>query len=218
MTAARRHTRYQHDLALLGVDDAHSLPGSRRSVGGRGSGCSSLGRAVDATVLVGGLGNWLPYRAVGRLARIPRTEGMRATFKLLGAVVMFPLWWLGSACWPGQRCLVAGPRRRVPRPACGYAAVRGLERWRAFGGRLEARAIVAARRDVMGAVLADRGEIFEAALALPLDSQQALPIRRHEHAPPPGRLVPDPGDVAQLVEHLPCTQGVEGSSPFVSTE
>ena len=28
---------------------------------------------------------------------------------------------------------------------------------------------------------------------------------------------PCPGDVAQLGEHLPCTQGVTGSSPVIST-
>ncbi len=32
------------------------------------------------------------------------------------------------------------------------------------------------------------------------------------------RMFCDPGDVAQLVEHLVCNQGVGGSSPLVSTK
>ena len=32
------------------------------------------------------------------------------------------------------------------------------------------------------------------------------------------RWVPDySGDIAQLVEHLPCKQGVRGSNPLIST-
>jgi hypothetical protein len=175
VTALRSvHTSYRHDLALLGVDDAHVVAGCSRFTRTR-SPWVALSLLVRLTlclppVVVGVVGNWLPYRAVGRLARIPRTEGLRATLKLLGSVVMFPVWWLGLGVvawlafswWLGIAVVVLVP-------ACGYAAVRGFERWRAFGGRLEARAVVAARRDVMGAVLADRGEIFEAALALPLD-------------------------------------------------
>ncbi len=48
----------------------------------------------------------------------------------------------------------------------------------------------------------------------------ATPVRRSEYGPVdgshggPGRF---PGDVAQLVEHLLCKQGVGGSSPLVST-
>jgi glycerol-3-phosphate O-acyltransferase / dihydroxyacetone phosphate acyltransferase len=164
------HARYRHDLALLGVDDHHVTTGlSRRRPAWTAVGMLLRFAVWLIPVTVGVVGNWLPYRAIGRLARIPRTEGMRATFKLLGSIVLLPLWWLGFAglawafvAWWLALVVV------VLLPICGYEAIRGIERWRRFGGRIEARAIVAARHDVIGAVLADRGEIFEAALALPL--------------------------------------------------
>ncbi len=180
------HARYRHDLALLGVDDAHVVAGFSRE---RSSwfGLGLVARLVLwlGPVTVGVAGNWLPYRAVGRLARIPRTEGMRATFKLLGSVVVFPVWWvgLGGLAWALVEWWI-GVVIVVLVPLSGYVAVRGLERWRRFGGRVEARAIVHARRDVMGAVLAHRGEIFEAALSLPPDPSDGPTDSTARAAPP----------------------------------
>jgi len=85
--------------------------------------------------LVGVVLNWLPFKAPGWLAaQISRTADEPATYKLLAALLTFPLCWtlevaiaaaLGGPAWAVATAVAA--------PATGYAALLVFARGRARG-------------------------------------------------------------------------------------
>ena len=123
---------YDQSLAALGLEDADLDPDAARVPPG--------GRGWEALLVVPGLVgvalNWLPFRMPGWIsARLSRTPDEPATTKLLGALALFPLFWLleatVAAALGGWRW---GLALAVLAPATGYAALRAFARGRPWRG------------------------------------------------------------------------------------
>jgi glycerol-3-phosphate O-acyltransferase/dihydroxyacetone phosphate acyltransferase len=122
---------YDRSLAALGLDEADlEPPGALAAPGARG-----WRALLVVPALVGVALNWLPFKVPGWLAaQISRTADEPATYKLLAALLTFPLFWslevataaaLGGAPWA---LATAGAA-----PATGYAALVVFARGRPRG-------------------------------------------------------------------------------------
>jgi 1-acyl-sn-glycerol-3-phosphate acyltransferase len=97
--------------------------------------------------VIGAILNWVPYRLIGAIA--PRVAGdapdQTATYKLFGAILLFPLTWITAAVlavrWTGAWW--AAPLALLLAPAAGYAALLFDEHRSRFW--LEARAYLLLR-------------------------------------------------------------------------
>jgi glycerol-3-phosphate O-acyltransferase / dihydroxyacetone phosphate acyltransferase len=122
---------YDRSLAALGLDEADLEPtGALAAPGARG-----WKALLVVPALVGVALNWLPFKVPGWLAaQISRTADEPATYKLLAALLTFPLFWslevataaaLGGAPWALATAVAA--------PATGYAALVVFARGRPRG-------------------------------------------------------------------------------------
>jgi glycerol-3-phosphate O-acyltransferase/dihydroxyacetone phosphate acyltransferase len=122
---------YDRSLAALGLDEADlEPPGALAAPGARG-----WRALLVVPALVGVALNWLPFKVPGWLAaQISRTADEPATYKLLAALLTFPLFWslevataaaLGGAPWALATAVAA--------PATGYAALVVFARGRPRG-------------------------------------------------------------------------------------
>jgi len=118
------------------------------------SACRFLGRSALFLLgwlplaLLGTALNWIPYRLVGALAQRRAAEAdFVATYKLIGGVVLFPLWWLLCAVAVGA---LAGPLAGfATAPAAAGAALVALhfhERRAAIWEDIRAYAVLRSRR------------------------------------------------------------------------
>jgi glycerol-3-phosphate O-acyltransferase/dihydroxyacetone phosphate acyltransferase len=122
---------YDRSLAALGLDEADlDPPPAPPPPGARG-----FRALLMAPALVGVALNWLPFKVPGWLAaQISRTADEPATYKLLAALITFPLFWslevatagaLGGPAWAVATAFLA--------PATGYAALVVFARGRRRG-------------------------------------------------------------------------------------
>jgi glycerol-3-phosphate O-acyltransferase / dihydroxyacetone phosphate acyltransferase len=122
---------YDRSLGALGLDEADLDPPAPASP----SGARGWRVLLVVPALVGVVLNWLPFKVPGWLAaQISRTADEPATYKLLAALLTFPLFWslevatacaLGGAPW--------GLATAVAAPATGYAALVVFARGRPRG-------------------------------------------------------------------------------------
>jgi hypothetical protein len=162
---AREVGRYEQALAANGLtpEDAAGAPA--------GGGEADRWRrpawlAAAAPLALAGIAlNAVPYRVVDRIARrAARTPDQPATYKVLGALVVFPLAWAAQAAaaatFLGAVALAALPAA----PLTGYVALVWTERLRE--ARTRARRRRAARAPGMAAVARQRDELRGAMAAI----------------------------------------------------
>ena len=162
------YERYQRDLTLLGLDDAQVCARSRHGQL-RLMLAWSAAKAVAASpiALVGAVVHVLPYQAMKRVGRIPSSEGMRATVKLLGCFASFTLLYIGLGVLAGTQIgPLGGVGAFVAAPACGYVAVRFSERVKRLGGAVAGARAVRARGGAVDSVLANRRTVVDLATSV----------------------------------------------------
>lgn len=84
--------------------------------------------ATAPVALVGALLHFVPYQIVKRAARLPKSESIRSSVKLLGSTALFLTQWLGIGvfAWRKRGPLVAAVAVAAA-PVTGYVAVRFAE-------------------------------------------------------------------------------------------
>lgn len=117
---------------------------------------------VAPLALAGVLLNLVPYRVIDWIARqATRTPDQPATYKVLGALIFFPLAWAAQAtlAWvwagPATAALTA-----VGAPLAGYAALRWIERFRDARARRRRRRL-SSQATGMAALAAQRDRLRE---------------------------------------------------------
>ena len=129
---------YERDLAVLGVDDAQLAASGRRRVQ-----LSMVGGMLTVVLAlpfaaVGIVVHLVPFSIVKQVARRPTNEGIKATVKLLGCVVLFALTYAVIGVFAGRAYGTwAGLLAAVVAPLCGYTTVRLRERLQRMGGVVE---------------------------------------------------------------------------------
>ncbi|HEY7512535.1 MAG TPA: 1-acyl-sn-glycerol-3-phosphate acyltransferase [Vicinamibacteria bacterium] len=152
---------YERELSARGLtpDDMLAAPGPPPGARRR------LGFALAAPLAAAGmLLNVVPYRAVDALARhLTYSPDQPATYKVVGALVLFPLAWIVQAAVAATLAGAAtGAAVFAAAPIAGYVALRWREGWNA--GRVRARrrwlssagprlAALTARRDALRAAM-----------------------------------------------------------------
>jgi glycerol-3-phosphate O-acyltransferase/dihydroxyacetone phosphate acyltransferase len=159
---------YERDLELLGVSDAQLVAGSRRHRVLLPVAWSALKLlAALPFAALGALVHLIPFQIMRQVGKRPTNEGIKATVKLLGCVVLFAATYAvvgvlvarAYGAWAGLGAALAAP-------LCGLVTVRVLERVRRFGGVVEGCRIVQARRSILGPVLAHRAAVVEDARSI----------------------------------------------------
>ena len=173
---------YERDLALLGVNDAQLVARHRQ----RRLRLSIAGAALELILavpvaIIGVAVHVVPFEIMKQAGKRPTNEGIKATVKLLGCLVLFAATYavvgvaVGRALGPW-----AGLTAAVAAPLCGYVAVRLHERVKRIGGVVEGYRMIRGRRDVVGAVMARRAGVVRDARA----------VLVHASAPRPFATVP----------------------------
>jgi hypothetical protein len=164
---------YQRDLDSIGLDDSQ-VAASFRAGRLRPMLLTALAKvALAAPVAAVGLVlHAVPYVVVKQVARLPRNEGVRATVKILGHLVLCTVTYVVVGLAVADRLgAVAGVIAALVAPLCGYVALRLVERVRRIGGALQgfrwARQS-GARGGLLHTVTADRASVLEAARSVPL--------------------------------------------------
>ena len=109
----------------------------------------------------------VPFEIMKQVGKRPTNEGIKATVKLLGCLVLFALTYavlgvvVGRAFgpWIGLAAAVAAP-------LCGYVAVRLFERVKRIGGVVEGYRMIKGRRDVVRAAVGHRAAVVRDARAV----------------------------------------------------
>jgi hypothetical protein len=159
---ARKMMRYDGLLRTLQLRDEQVVAPAALPLVGR-----ALWRSAPRLLgglplaLVGTVINWIPYRLVGALARRFAPEAdVVATYKLLGGVLLFPLWWLvGSALLGGLVGPVAAVCAAPAAAVCGYAALRFHERRAELWAAAHAGGLLWSRANVAGEIARRRAEL-----------------------------------------------------------
>ncbi len=159
---------YERDLTLLGVNDAQLVASDRRHRLRLAVVWSALKVVAAVPFAVAGLAvHVVPFQIMKQVAKRPANEGIRATVKLLGCLVLFALTYavvgvlVGRAYGPW-----AGLGAAVAAPLCGYVAVRLLERVQRIGGMVEGARILRAHPEVVRSVLRQRAAVARDARAV----------------------------------------------------
>jgi hypothetical protein len=159
---------YERDLTLLGLRDAQLAAASRR----RRLRLSIVWAALKVVLAlplaaVGVVVHVVPFQIMKRVAKRPTNEGIKATVKLLGCLVLFTLTYVVVGVLIGRAFgALAGITAAVAAPFCGYVAVRLHERLQRIGGILEGSRTMRSRRDMVGALLQRRDAVVEEARAV----------------------------------------------------
>ncbi len=111
--------------------------------------------------LVGLVLNWLPYRIPGWVTRLVRLKrDVRATWKVLIAMVLFPLFWILEAAFAGWRWDWAwAPAVLAVAPVTGYLALTYSESWKALRDESRAFLKLKGRRAAVAELTRRRGEV-----------------------------------------------------------
>jgi type III secretory pathway component EscS len=155
---------YERDLTLLGLSDAQVVakyPQGKL----RGSLVWSLVKVLVALPIaaVGVVIHLIPFQIMKQLAKRPTNEGIKATVKLLGCVVLFAVtyallgYFMARAfgAWFGLLAALAAP-------FCGYVAVRMAERIKRIGGLVDGYRTVRGRNAVLATVFSHRTAVVDA--------------------------------------------------------
>jgi glycerol-3-phosphate O-acyltransferase/dihydroxyacetone phosphate acyltransferase len=159
---------YQHDLDLIGLNDAQVAAkyprGPLRATLAR----TTLKIVVTAPFAALGVAiHIVPFQLVKQLAKRPRNEGIKATVKLLGCFASFVLVYAALGFVAGQAFGAwAGAVVALGAPLCGYATVRLAERAQRIGGLLEGYRAIRGHGGELERVLAHRSTVVDAAAKL----------------------------------------------------
>jgi glycerol-3-phosphate O-acyltransferase / dihydroxyacetone phosphate acyltransferase len=124
-----RLRRYEEERLAAGLSDAEVAAGRPRSSAGEVVRQVLVGALELPAAVVGAVLNWIPFRFAGWVARsYGRLPDEPATYKMMAALVAFPVSWifealLAAALWRPA----AGLALMVVAPASGYAALLFLE-------------------------------------------------------------------------------------------
>ena len=162
------HHTYRRRLAAFGLDDAEVMAGiwsGRLRWRSLGVLVGVIGTAPLAAV--GAVVHVVPYQLVKRLSRLPANVGMRATVKLLGCFFAFVAAYAALGVIIGQSPgAPLGLLAAAGAPACGYVAVRMVERIRRMGGAAGGLRLARRRGPLRTSLLADRAVVVAAAGAV----------------------------------------------------
>jgi len=159
---------YERDLELLGMSDAQLVAGSRRHRVGLAVMWSALELlAALPFAAIGALVHVIPFQIMKQIGKRPANEGIRATVKLLGCLVLFAATYAVVGVLVGRAYGVwAGLGAAVAAPLCGFLTVRLVERVRRCGGVVEGYRIIRAHRNILGPVLAHRAAVVRDARSI----------------------------------------------------
>jgi 1-acyl-sn-glycerol-3-phosphate acyltransferase len=119
--------------------------------------------------IVGTVLNYVPYRLIGLIASraAAKSPDLEATFKVFGALLLYPLAWLLEALLVGwNRGPWLGLLTFAAAPATGWAALLFHERRKYFWKEARAYLLLRTRRGVREELKARRGEVYGALEAL----------------------------------------------------
>jgi len=159
---------YERDLELLGMSDAQLVAGSRRHRVGLPAMWSALKLlAALPFAAIGALVHVIPFQIMKQIGKRPANEGIRATVKLLGCLVLFAATYAVVGVLVGRAYGAwAGLGAALAAPLCGYLTVRLVERVRRFGGVVEGFRIIKAHRNILGPVKAHRAAVVRDARSI----------------------------------------------------
>jgi len=173
-----RITRFEYEMKQAGIDpsDLSLPPTAARTI------LSLLAQVFTCVLLApfaafGTIVHYPAYRFGGFLSRrlARREQDVLSTFKILSAMLLFPLTWIvGALLWWRFRSGIAGIIALIVTPLCGYIAVRFFEEIDRFFGSFVALALFLTRRRSFVRLLAERAAIRREILAL--GDQAALRI------------------------------------------
>ena len=164
VAAAREAYRtYQGELDLLGLDDAQVAAHYRTNRLPMMMVVALAKVAVAAPfALVGVVVHAIPYGVVKGLSLLPGNEGMRATVKILGSMVLYVASYLAVGLLVGRRFgAAAGIVSALSAPLCGYVAVLLSERVKRVGDAYRGARAAHRGGGLSASVLAHRAAVVE---------------------------------------------------------
>jgi 1-acyl-sn-glycerol-3-phosphate acyltransferase len=159
---------YERDLDFLGLNDSQLALQYPRA-GLRGALAWSALKILFAFpfAIIGVAIHVVPFEVVKWIAKTPSNESIKSTVKLLGCFASFIVVYAVVGFFVGRSAgAVAGLLVAIGAPLCGYVTVRLAERLQRIGGLLEAYRTLRQRQDHVGAVLAHRSAVLDAARAV----------------------------------------------------
>ena len=159
------HASYREALDVLGLDDAQ-VAADYRSGRLRWDLAGALAKMVVALplALIGVVVHAVPYGVVKLASRAPDNVGMRATVKVLGSFVLYTLTYLAVGLTVGTTFGAGwGAVAAAAAPACGYVAVRMMERIHRMGGAVAGYRAVRAGGPAAELVRSRRTAVVDAA-------------------------------------------------------
>jgi glycerol-3-phosphate O-acyltransferase / dihydroxyacetone phosphate acyltransferase len=169
-----RIARFEQELDQAGMDpsDLSLPPTAAHSIVRL---LAQIGTCVllAPVALVGAAVHYPAFRLAGYLSRrLGREQDVLSTFKIISAMLLFPLMWIVAAVigWRAGGWIAALVLLIVV-PACGYLAVRFFEEIDRFFGSFMALAMFVMRRRFFVRLLAERAAIRREILALGEDAQ-----------------------------------------------
>jgi 1-acyl-sn-glycerol-3-phosphate acyltransferase len=169
-----RIARFEQELDQTGIDpsDLSLPPTAAHSIVRL---LAQIGKCLllAPVALVGAAVHYPAYRLGGFLSRrLGREQDVLSTFKIISAMLLFPLTWIIAAMigWKISGW-IAGIVLLTMLPICGYLAVRFVEEIDRFFGSFMALAMFVMRRRFFVRLLAERAAIRREILALGEDAQ-----------------------------------------------
>jgi hypothetical protein len=169
-----RIARFEQELDQTGIDpsDLSLPPTAAHSIVRL---LAQIGKCLllAPVALVGAAVHYPAYRLGGFLSRrLGREQDVLSTFKIISAMLLFPLTWIIAAMigWKISGW-IAGIVLLIMLPICGYLAVRFVEEIDRFFGSFMALAMFVMRRRFFVRLLAERAAIRREILALGEDAQ-----------------------------------------------
>jgi 1-acyl-sn-glycerol-3-phosphate acyltransferase len=174
-----RIARFEYEMKQAGIDPADlSLPPTAARTIFRLLAQVLTCAGLAPLALFGTAVHYPAYRFAGYLSRrLARHEqDVVSTFKILSAMLLFPLTWVGIAVVSWRLVgWFAGVAALIVTPFCGYVAVRFFEEIDSFFGSFVALALFVTRRRAFVRLLAERAAIRREILAL--GDETAPPIK-----------------------------------------
>jgi 1-acyl-sn-glycerol-3-phosphate acyltransferase len=162
------YREYRRDLDLCGLSDAQVAAGYR-SGSLRRQFLVAMGKValVAPLAAVGALIHVVPYQLVKVAAGMQTNVSVRSTVKLIGSFFLYLATYVTLGVVVGRAAgALAGLLAAVAAPTCGYLTLRMTERLRRMGGARRGFRLSRDRQRAVGAMLADRNAVVEAARAL----------------------------------------------------
>jgi hypothetical protein len=175
-TIEARIARFEAELQRAGLDpdDLSLPPTAAHTIAGLFSQIVVC-LLLTPIALVGTLVHYPAYRLAGYLSRrLGREQDVLSTFKIISAMLLFPLTWLAVAivAWKFSGALAALLWVMVV-SLCGYGAVRFFEEIDRFYGSFAALALFILKRRYFVRMLAERAAIREEIISLGEDAARS---------------------------------------------